>query len=74
LLGRTSYDAVAYDPLEELLYSNEAGYLDAFILTARGEEFAEEREAWLREDPEALERYRQWFLETFDREPPGLRG
>ena len=74
LLGRASYDAVAYDPLEELLYSNEEGYLDAFILTARSEEFAEERQAWLREDPEALDRYREWFLETFEREPPGLGG
>jgi hypothetical protein len=74
LLGRASYGAVAYDPLEEILYSNEAGYLDAFILTARGEEFNRERQAWLREDPEALERYRGWFVETFGREPPGLRG
>ncbi len=74
LLGRASYDAVAYDPLEEILYANEAGYLDALILTARGEEFDRERQAWLREDPEALERYRSWFVETFDREPPGLRG
>ena len=74
LLGRASYDAVAYEPLEEILYANEAGYLDAFILTARGEEFARERQAWLREDPEALESYRSWFVETFDREPPGLRG
>lgn len=74
LLGRASYDAVAYDPLEEILYANEAGYLDAFILTARGEEFDRERLAWLREDPEALDRYRSWFVETFDREPPGLRG
>jgi hypothetical protein len=74
LLGRASYDAVAYDPLEELLYSNEEGFLDAFILTARGEEFEQEREAWLKEDPDAQEVFRQWFLETFEREPPGLRG
>lgn len=74
LLGRASYQAVAYDPLEELLYSNEEGYLDAFILTARGEEFGQERQAWLKEDPEGLERYRRWFVETFEREPPGLRG
>lgn len=74
LLGRAVYDAEAYDPLEELLYSNENEYLDAFILTARGGEFREEREEWLREDPEGLERFRQWFVETFSREPPGLRG
>lgn len=73
LYGRGVFMAQAYDPLEELLYSNEAGYLDAFLLTARGEEFPEEREAWLRDDPEGLEQYRSWFVDTFDREPPGLR-
>lgn len=71
--GRGVFQAQAYDPLEELLYCNEAGFLDAFLLTARGDEFEEERQAWLKEDPEALERYRQWFVETFEREPPGLR-
>ena len=65
---------MAYDPLEELLYANENGYLDALILTARGDEFKEERGAWLKEDPEGLERYRSWFVDTFSREPPGLRG
>ncbi len=73
-LGRAVYQAVAFDPLEEILYANENGYLDAMILTARGDEFKEERAAWLKEDPEALERYRSWFVETFSREPPGLRG
>jgi hypothetical protein len=73
LYGRAVFNAVAYDPLEELVYSAENGYLDAFILTARGDEFEEERQAWLQEDPEALERYRQWFMETFSVEPPGLR-
>lgn len=71
--GRGVFDAEAFDPLEELLFSNEAGYLDAFILTARGEEFGEERKRWLQEDPEALERYREWFVDTFEQEPPGLR-
>ncbi len=73
LLGRAVYLAVAFDPLEELVYANENGYLDAMLLTARGDEFKEERQAWLKEDPEALERYRKWFVETFSREPPGLR-
>ena len=73
LLGRAVYQAVAFDPLEEILYANENGYLDALILTARGDEFKEERQAWLREDPEALERYRKWFVDTFGRQPPGLR-
>jgi hypothetical protein len=73
LYARSVYDATPFDPLEEIVYSKEKGYLDAFILTARGEEFPEARQSWLREDPQALERYRQWFVETFDREPPGLR-
>lgn len=73
LLARAVYQAVAFDPLEELVYSNENGYLDALILTARGDEFKEERQAWLMEDPEGLERYRKWFVDTFDRQPPGLR-
>jgi hypothetical protein len=72
-LGRAVYDAEAYDPLEELLYSNENDFLKAFILTARAEEFREAREEWLAEDPGGLERYRGWFRETFEREPPGLR-
>jgi hypothetical protein len=73
LYGRGVFGAVAYEPLEELMYSNENGYLDAFLLTARGDEFGEERQRWLQEDPEALEQYRQWFVDTFSREPPGLR-
>lgn len=72
-LARAVYQAVAFDPLEEILYANENGYLDALILTARGDEFKEERQAWLREDPEAQERYRRWFRATFNKEPPGLR-
>jgi hypothetical protein len=73
LLARAVYQAVAFDPLEEILYANENDFLDALILTARGDEFKEERQAWLMEDPEAQERYRQWFLATFNKEPPGLR-
>lgn len=73
LFGRGVFDAQAFDPLEELTFANEAGYLDAFILTARGDEFGDDRRRWLQEDPEALERYREWFVDTFATEPPGLR-
>lgn len=74
MLARGVYDAAAYEALDEILYSNENGYLDAMILTARGKDFPQERQAWLQDDPEGLEKYRQWFQETFSREPPGLRG
>ncbi|SVC32725.1 uncharacterized protein METZ01_LOCUS285579, partial [marine metagenome] len=48
-------------------------YLDAFILTARTDEFEEERKEWIEANPEGPDEYRQWFIETFEREPPGLR-
>jgi len=74
LLGRTTFDTQPYAPLDELLYAKEAGYLDAFIFTARPDEFAEARAQWARENPDAAERYRDWFVQTFNREPPGRRG
>lgn len=73
ILGRAVYNTVPYGPLDELAYAKEAGFLDAFIFTARPNEFAPERAAWVRANPGEMERYRQWFLETFNREPPGLR-
>ncbi len=74
LLGRAVYDASPYQPLEEIMYANENGYLDAFILTARPDAFSQERQTWLQENPQALEQYRGWFVETFSRQPPGMRG
>ena len=73
LLGRTSFDLSPYGPLDELTYSKEAGFLDAFVFTARPDEFASERADWARANPAEIDRYRSWFLETFNREPPGLR-
>ncbi len=73
LFGRSVFNAEPYAPLEELVYARAHGYLDAFLLTARGDEFPEERAAWLREDPDGMETYRSWFVATFEREPPGLR-
>lgn len=73
LYGRTVFDASAHQPLEELMYSNENGYLDAFILTARPDEFPEERETWLKAVPNGQEQYVAWFRQTFEDLPPGLR-
>ena len=73
LLGRTAFDTSPYGPLDELVYAKEAGYLDAFIFTARPEEFATSRTQWARENPGENARYRDWCLHTFNREPPGLR-
>ena len=73
LLGRTVFDVAPYGPLDELIYANEAGFLDAFVFTARPSEFALARAEWARANPGESDRYRDWFLETFNRDPPGLR-
>lgn len=73
LLGRTTFDTQPYAPLDELIYAKENGYLDAFVFTARPDEFAEARAEWARAKPAEAEAYRQWFTKTFNREPPGLR-
>ena len=73
ILGRTVFGTSPYGPLDELAYSKEAGHLDAFIFTARPDEFAVTRTEWARANPGETERYRDWFLDTFSREPPGLR-
>ena len=73
LLGRTVFDVAPYGPLDELIYANEAGFLDAFVFTARPSEFALARTEWARANPGESDRYRDWFLETFNRDPPGLR-
>jgi hypothetical protein len=73
ILGRSVYNTAPYAPLDELAYAKEAGFLDPFIFTARPNEFAARRAEWVRANPGEMERYRQWFLDTFGREPPGLR-
>lgn len=73
LYGRAIYDAAPYLPLDQLLWASEAGFLDAYILTARSEEFAEAHRDWLARDEGAVDRYREWFRETFSANPPGWR-
>lgn len=71
LLGRAVFDLAPYGLMDEIIYANEAGQLDALLLNLRPVEFAEAREAWLQESPDADRRFREWFRETFDRDPPG---
>jgi len=73
LYGRAVFDMSPYHLLDELMFANEAGWLKAYVLTARASEFPDERRAWLDEAPGESEEYRAWFLKTFELEPPGLR-
>lgn len=73
LLARAVYGASPYEPLDELLYAHEDGYLDALIFTARPNKFEEARKAWAAKHPNAAHDYRTWFKATFNKEPPGLR-
>jgi len=47
--------------------------LDAYLLVARSQEFADERARWEQEEPGKLEEYRTWFQRVFRSQPPGLR-
>ncbi len=67
LLGRSSFGFVPERLMDELLYAKEAGQLDAMLLTLRGHEFPEAKEAWLAENPGADDEFKAWFEETFDR-------
>ena len=73
ILGRTVWDTQPFTPLDEIAYSKHYGFLDAFIFTARPDEFGAERAEWARANPGRTDEYRDWFLETFNREPPGIR-
>lgn len=74
LLARAVYGATPYAPLDELLYAHEDGYLDAMIFTALPTKYAEARKEWARKNPDAAQKYRMWFQNTFNKEPPGLQG
>lgn len=71
LLGRASFDAPPYTPLDELLFAREAGYLDEYMLTTRASEFAAEKEAWERDHPGRIEEFRSWFARSFRKDAPG---
>jgi hypothetical protein len=72
LLGRAIFDAQPHQRMDALIYAKEAGHLDAFLFTARPDEFQEAREVWLRQNPRGLEEYQAWFRQTLGGDPPGV--
>lgn len=71
LYGRAVYNVPPYGPLDELLYANEYGFLDEFILAAQPARFADLRAAHEDENPNRWEEFERWFQETFERDGPG---
>lgn len=74
LYQRTIFDVRPNGILDELIYAKENGFLDAFILTARPNEFVEARRVWEADSPDGRDEYINWFRRVFERDPPGLRG
>jgi hypothetical protein len=72
LLGRSVFDTSPFGPLDEILFSREAGYLDEFIYAAQPDRFAAEAEAHLEANPEREASFRTWFARVFEREGPGF--
>ncbi len=70
LLGRSVFDTQPFGPLDELVYANDAGYLDHFILATQAERFFEEAEEYHATDPGGEAEFREWFRRTFDADGP----
>jgi hypothetical protein len=70
LLGRSVYDTHPFGPLDELVFSKEAGYLEDFIFATQGERFADEAAAHRAANPDRAAEYAEWFRRTFSAERP----
>lgn len=73
LLGRTTYDTPPYDPLDDLIYAQDAGMLDALVLYSQGEEYPEAVERFLDENPDGFDDFEAWYREAIGRELPRRR-
>ncbi len=70
LLGRSVFDTQPYAPLDELVYANEAGFLEDFIFATQGERFVDEAESYRATNPDRQDEFREWFIRIFDAEGP----
>jgi len=74
LLGRASYDFPPYPPMDQLIYAQQAGQLEPLLLSLRGYEFPEARDAWLAEHPDGEAEFRDWYRDTFGEDPDPIGG
>lgn len=69
LLGRASYDFPPYPPVDRLIYARQDDMLEPLMLSLRGYQFPEARDAWLEANPAGEEAFQAWYRQTFGTEP-----
>lgn len=74
LLGRSSYAFAPYAPVDELMYAAREGMLEPLLLSLRGFEFPEERDAWLAANPNGEAEFRNWYARRIGGEPAPIAG
>lgn len=74
LLGRASYNFTPYAPVDQLVYASEAGMLEPLLLSLRGFEYPEARDAWLEENPDGEAEFRAWYESTLGGVPEPIAG
>ena len=74
LLGRASYAFTPYPPIDQLVYASEAGMLEPLLLSLRGFEYPEARDAWLAANPTGEAEFRAWYESTLGGAPEPIAG
>ncbi|MDT8368693.1 MAG: hypothetical protein RQ745_05770 [Longimicrobiales bacterium] len=74
LLGRASYSFAPYSPVDELMYAAREGMLEPLLLSLRGFEFPEVRDAWLAANPDGEAEFREWYARRIGGEPAPIAG
>lgn len=69
LLGRASFSFAPYEPMDAITYAAEGDMLEPLLLSLRGFEFPEVRDAWLEANPEGEAEFREWYRRTLGRDP-----
>lgn len=74
LLGRAVYDTHPFGPLDELVYSEESGYLDEFIFATQASRFSDAAAEYQAANPSREADFQSWFRDTFDADGPRFVG
>jgi len=69
LLGRASYSFTPYPPVDQLVYASEEGMLEPLLLSLRGFEYPDARDAWLEANPDGEAAFRAWYRDTLGGDP-----